>query len=218
MRQVKKLSGPDGIFSFNVSHKSENISPAPFDAGYDRGTRSMYMDISKVPPNEWLVKLCHELLHSIDERVYQAVEDFADPDTLDEVIRINKNKTDIAQLNPQEHKFLMTWLGEGLNKGILAEYRAWALTDLIYRQGLSEGLWKPIAWIDRIFLGCANNNERRLRILQELLAQKIDPDFTELGAMDWPMNRQLYKVLMEHLGVLKTAPPLAGILGLLAAE
>lgn len=42
------------------------------------------------------------------------------------------------------------WLLAGLDRGLLAEYRAWTATFQIYLQGKEEGLWSSRPWLEII--------------------------------------------------------------------
>ncbi|MGK5081784.1 hypothetical protein WDW37_00640 [Bdellovibrionota bacterium FG-1] len=62
--------------------------------------------------------------------------------------------SDPHSLNANDAQFLDQWLSAGLDRGLWAEYRAWAATLAIYQDGLKEGLWQQIHWLDDILAEC----------------------------------------------------------------
>lgn len=125
-------------------------TPAPLPGGYQRAVHSIYLHFGEVKPNDWLILFSHEVLHSLDEQLWVGVNTYSQPEEAAKFAAWSEQFSTVSALPPPEQIELQAWIRAGLDRGLLAEYRAWSATFEIYFEGMSEGLWKPIDWIDAI--------------------------------------------------------------------
>ncbi len=204
VNQLAEKTQNGKYFPFVLAGHFFGQAPAAYRAGFNRSSGGIYMDVSQIPRNEWLVILSHEFIHNLDDRMTTAIEKFSDESTVSEVLRIAQGPSPTAN----ELTFVSAWIFEGLNKGLLAEYRAWVATDLIYQAGLEEGLWNRISWIDD-FVNARDPQQRQIQILQKLLELKQDPDFTKT-IFQWPLLQTQYQKLIEALRARSAPLPIEG--------
>lgn len=176
----ERYGSPDRIFFRMTGHFREE-TPSEFKAGYHRASRSIYMDWGRVPANEWLIILVHELLHSLDTRIWDGLELAGTPVNVRRVQKLVKKFTAPHALNPTDSEFMSQWVSAGLDRGLWAEYRAWLATLAIYEAGLTDGLWVPIDWLDRIVQECPADFKRELCFYKFIDARSPDPMSGLLG-------------------------------------
>lgn len=133
-----------------VGHFANTPSPTGVKAGFHRGEHSIFMDFSKIPANDWLLVFAHEYAHSLDSTLSSAVPVFEDPNLRKKITTLAARTDSPALLSAAELRDLDRWLIAGLDRGFLAEVRAWALSYEIYTEGLADGAWKPIAWMEEM--------------------------------------------------------------------
>lgn len=137
-----------------------------------------------------------QLIHSIDPFLKGAITVYGDSEMGKQIIQWSKLTDNPDQLNPNERDRLYTWLKAGLDRGLVAEYRAWTLTFQIYQDGLVEGLWKPISWIDDI-LSLKQENERLENFIYDFLDKNfVDP--SELHESEEVQNKIFLLPLVKN--------------------
>jgi hypothetical protein len=161
-------------------------------AGVQRATRSFYLNIEKIPANEWLVVFIHEMLHGLDEDLYEALKIQSQEWRWN--LYDSKLDSDLAQF--------LTWIRATLDLGLWGEYRAWYYTLLIYDEGLSEGLWSSIPWIDSAF----GKGRDALSVYQSLDVGFVDPEDGFFS--NEPVRKMLKQVRTEA----RRSPPPLGYL------
>jgi hypothetical protein len=139
----------NGGLDLTIRLTGHGFGPRPVNkkAGYHRADQTIFMDIEAIGVNEWLVILIHELSHYLDPQVFQSLKAFSDPLLVKSIVAASQRTNQLYELSSEERQNLDQWLMAGLNLGLLAEYRAWAVTALLYDEGLHEGLWQPIDWM-----------------------------------------------------------------------
>jgi hypothetical protein len=135
---------------FRITGHFAETSPTDLKGGFHRATGSIFMDFDRVPSSEWLVIFCHELLHSLDEKLWEAVQSYSQPELVKTFAAWSNDANDISQLSQVQKQSLTNWIDAGLGRGLWAEYRAWVPTFRIYEQGKSEGLWPEIDWMEDV--------------------------------------------------------------------
>lgn len=120
------------------------------EGSFHRGKRSLFMDFGNLSKNDWFVTFIHELAHGVDSVMREAVVLFGRISTRQQVQAIVDTKSSVQDLNPQEKLVLKNWIIAGLNRGLLAEYRAWLLTFYAYQEGLTDGSLTKVAWLEKI--------------------------------------------------------------------
>jgi hypothetical protein len=139
-----------GVPVFRVTGSFGEQDPTPLPAGVQRATGSMYMNFAEIDPNDWLIIFVHETLHAVDDQIMLGVQGYANTDLVKHFVDLSQQTQSCDQLSSSDHASLNQWLMFGLDRGLLAEYRAWSATFLIYQQGLQEGLWNNRPWLDQI--------------------------------------------------------------------
>jgi hypothetical protein len=165
---------PGGVLFRMTGHFREQ-SPSELMAGYHRSSQSIYMDWDKVPANEWLLILAHELLHSLDTRIWDGLEVAGLPENLRRVRKLVRRNTRFATLAEEDSRFLDHWVRAGLDLGLWAEFRAWLATLAIYEAGLQDRLWSPIPWMDRMVARCPAGPDRARCFYLYIDARSPDP-------------------------------------------
>ncbi len=133
----QQTSGSPMLFRLiQQSHRDEHEKKA----GFHRATGSLYMDIGKIPSDEWFLVFVHELLHAFDADIQAASVTYS-----------QTWRVDLAGSSNESSKLeFEAWLRAGLDRGFWAEYRAWYYTIVIYQEGLRDGLWGKIHWVENI--------------------------------------------------------------------
>ncbi len=156
-----------------LGHFKEATPPTTSLAGVQRGTGSIFMNFLRIPPNDWLIIFVHEILHSLDQRIFSAVERYGNQNLVKEIAQQAGKTSSPENLADPFRAQLDGWLLAGLDRGFLAEYRAWTITFEIYQDGLREELWQPIPWLDKILV---NQGRQDLRAFS---FHYLNPHFTD---------------------------------------
>jgi hypothetical protein len=167
-----KISSGTLVLFRLAGHFAEAAAPTGEKAGFHRGEQSIFMNFSTIPANDWLLIFAHEYAHSLDRELSDAMPTFADPALHAKVAEMAARTNRPASLSVDERQTLDRWLIAGLNRGFLAEARAWALSFEIYEEGIRDGAWKPIDWMERV-LKHRRANEPALRFALRYLSPRF---------------------------------------------
>lgn len=184
------------------------MDPAPWSAGFHRGTGSIYADFNRIPHEQWLLIFVHELLHSLDDTLAQAVQAYGDPATIGRVSRLALQARSVNDLGPESREELEAWIRAGLDRGLWAEYRAWVASFAIYREGKADGLWPPIDWAETVLRG-RPGGERLERYLYDYL-DKRSPDPRD-GIFATPLVRDALQRVRREYRTGPALPPLGNL-------
>ena len=135
---------------FRVTGSFKETADTPLGAGFHRGTGSIYMDFATIHPDDWLIIFVHETLHALDDQIWKGMELYAKSDIPKKYVELSSRVADFSDLSSEQQSELRVWLTAGMDRGLLAEYRAWTATFAIYAQGLAEGLWSPRPWLEEV--------------------------------------------------------------------
>ena len=119
-----------------------------------------------------------------------------------------------ADLTEAERGELNRWLLFGMDRGLLAEYRAWAATFKIYQEGLAIGLWTRRPWLDKILSQKRSEEKYSEFSFRFLDARSADP--TELIFSNRLIADGL-KTLRQTLRDAPAPPPLYALAPILSA-
>jgi len=144
-------------------------------ASFHRSHRSIFMDLETVESKEWLILFVHEVAHSLDSELLDALPIYNDEAYIKELSAYGKANGTLSNLPLQDRKRLDNWLLAGLNRGFLAEYRAWLLTLVIYEEGLRDGTFSPSPWLEQLKNSKSKNDNMRTHILRYLSPSWTDP-------------------------------------------
>lgn len=132
-----------------LGHYNE-AAPNDKKAGFHRGNRSIFMNILKIPTNEWPIIFAHEHLHSLDIEMLKSVEEFSNQDLIKKLVTKAIAVPDLNFWSTEEKHQLHEWLTHGLNRGFLGEYRTWTMTLILYQEALMNQRIQKIPWIEKI--------------------------------------------------------------------
>jgi hypothetical protein len=183
LRAIDEKSQNHQLVLFRLlGHFKEQTPPTTGLAGVERGTESIFMNFPKIPANDWLIIFSHELLHSLDLRLEEAVEIYGDEDLEKEIVR--RASTGSSAIGGAFRYSIDKWLVAGLDRGFLAEYRAWTVTFEIYLAGRRENLWQPAEWLDNVLA-----KSRHGESLKAFTFRYLDPNFTDVD--DGPFHNSV---------------------------
>jgi hypothetical protein len=141
---------PGTLPLFRLTGHFKEESPTIYKGGFHRASGSIFMDVARTPPGEWLVIFCHELLHSLDEKTWAAVRVYSQTELVKDFVRWSSEAKDLNELPKEKQQLLETWIEAGLDRGLWAEYRDFVATIQIYSEGKNEGLWPEIQGLEEI--------------------------------------------------------------------
>ena len=200
-KQILRLfqqSSKDQISLFQLVGHFQKPNRGPLKAGFHRGDRSIFMDLSKIPQNEWLLILSHELIHHLDRRLQLATIEFSSPANVRKISAWIKDGSlsqsklpDESALEIKNH--LRKWLEFGLDRGLLAEYRAWVPTVLLYQQGIKAGRWAKMNWMEEL-LAEKKNEEDIKKFMYRILRKKSSPP--DWGPFSIPLIHRIYESIL----------------------
>lgn len=202
-----------GVPVFRVTGSFGEQNPTPLPAGVQRAINSIYMDFSKIDPDDWLIVFVHEVLHAVDDQIFIGVQGYADTTLIQHFVQLSLQLQSYDQLSKEDSDSLKRWLMFGLDRGLLAEYRAWSATLLIYEVGLIEGLWNHRGWLDQIIVQQKQSESLpyfTYHYLDERSADPTDDLFSN------PLIASSLKELRAQLRRSPLPPPL-GVLALIFA-
>jgi hypothetical protein len=203
-------NGPNSTALIRMfGHMQNESSPTTEKAGFHRGTGSIFLDLSRIPANEWLLILIHELLHNLDPQFYKAIQEYSTPQLVAHLGTLAQEYDDPKYLNIKDQHALQEWIQAGLGRGLWAEYRAWVATFTIYQAGLQEGLWQPTSWADEILSQRADGEKFENFIYMYLDSRSIDP--TE-GIFSRPLIQRSLQLTRAYYR--KSGPPPLGTMDL----
>ncbi|MFZ4404260.1 MAG: hypothetical protein ACOYOK_09185 [Pseudobdellovibrionaceae bacterium] len=157
-------------------------SPTGDKGGFHRGERSLFLDFSKIPPNEWLLIFAHEYFHATDQTLMKAIAVYSDEGTVKKIIGLTKKYQKYSDLTEDDKKILRPWIKAGFDRGLFAEIRAWVGTVLVYQELLNENKIQPIAWMERFYnqASTATNHHHwdEIQIRTEVI-RFLSPRFTD---------------------------------------
>jgi hypothetical protein len=179
IQRLLELLGPRASESGNLIFRlaGDQFAPPPTElkAGFHRGSGSIFMDVTRIHASEWLVILAHELLHDVDMMIPAAVRKYSDVQIAIRLIERAKSTSLPSDLSDDERRMFKDWIQAGMDRGLLAEARAWTITILVYQDGLNEGLWGRIAWLDAVMSERRPNEPWERFSLRFLAARSAQP-------------------------------------------
>lgn len=126
---------------------------------------------------------------------------FLTKDTVAQMAALSAHTNDLTSLTADERAQLKEWLQNGMDAGLLAEYRAWAVTVLLYNEGLSENLWTQIKWMDDFKSEIGEPTHPWPKLMQYLNRRGLTPSHPLL---EWPLVKA---ALAEKRAALVMQPP-----------
>jgi hypothetical protein len=198
----------DQFQQYHVTGYLSEASPDDSKAGFHRGLRSVFMDFSRIPSNEWLVIFAHEMAHAMDKTLLEATDIYSDPQTAKVLAEWARKTNDRNQLPQDVQVKLSIWLKAGLDLVLWAEYRAWYVTVQIYREGLRNGQWQRIDWLESI-LKAKGPKETTAHLIYRYLDARYDNPTD--GIFSLPLIKQSLENIRASYRNSGTLPPLGNL-------
>lgn len=179
-----------------LGHYNE-VAPNDKKGGFHRGNRSIFLNILKIPTNEWPIIFAHEHLHSLDLEMLKSVEEFSNKDLIKKLITKAIAVPDLNVWSTEEKHQLHEWLIHGLNRGFLGEYRTWTMTIILYQEALMNQQIQKIPWIEDILAKKHSHQKLNHYILTYLSKKWTDP--TDFPFNLKPISNSLIEIRKELL-------------------
>jgi len=192
LREKLGIMSKKNTYGFSFSRNDDEHRKA----SYHRAHRSIFMDINEIKGNQWLTLFVHEVAHSVDSEMFEALSIFNDKKLIEEIQKITQKKKTLSELSENQLISLEKWLTAGLNLGFLAEYRAWLLTYLIYEEGLADGSLQADEWLENLRRNRPQDVPLNVYIFRSLSPSWIDP--TE-GFFSSPIVKEALTTLRKKL-------------------
>lgn len=150
LEQLNARSRDGNIPFFRLIARPEENDASPYKAGFHRAVGSIYLDISRVASDEWPLIWMHEVLHSLDDAIFDASSYFSDEARVKTLAEKARRMPDLAQWSAMDRSALDAWIQAGLHRGLWAEYRAWIVSFRVYREAVDADLFQKIAWVEEL--------------------------------------------------------------------
>lgn len=171
-------------------------SPTDLKAGVHRLSRAVFMDISRIEPREWYALLIHELAHVLDRMIPEAVTKFSSAEAALLMAEWAARTDDPAKLPAKVREPLKNWLQAGLDRGLLSEVRAWAVTFALYTNAKRSGTLQAVDWLENMIQHRRQGETWDSFALRYLHARSRPP--TE-GLFVHPLARRLLDEVIKDL-------------------
>ena len=200
---------------FRLTGHFDQESSGSLFAGVHRASGSIYMDLAKIPRDQWYIIFIHEMAHKLDQDLAEAVTEYALSLGLMTELEDWARKSTLADLPAEVREDLETWLISGLNRGLWAEFRAWYVTFRLYQEGVTEGLWQPIARFDEVLASKPSESSFAKHLYAFLESRAQMP---AAGPYSSPLMREAIESLLTSTRTSEAHAPSLGSLGNLWSE
>ena len=172
--------------------------PSEKPAGYDRSNKGIFFDLLEIDPAAFNIYLIHEFAHAFDPKLAQAINTFNDSQLTADIAAMVRSKKQLAELSADDRSKLDQYILAGLNRGILAELRAWITTSTLYLDLVNLGEQSPVGFMDQILGSNRSLTTQQLaQIWQEYLFKNFEKPNTNLFAS--PLLQEDLNVILNSL-------------------
>ena len=191
--------------------ESRNQQDPTFNAGVARVSKAFFASLSEIPHLHWKIVFVHEVAHLVDDGLDSAVNVWQNPDlrakALEDADRLSKAGAGMAQFATPS---LDLWLKAGLDRGFLAEYRAWVVTAEIYKSLRTQGLQSELEWMKGLVQLNESFFDSQKRVFRALDGGFVDPS-DGIFSNPWVAKR-LVDIRQNLRKELESKPPPLGAL------
>lgn len=188
------LASKKNTYGFTFTQpEDDNLSRK---ASYHRARQSIFMNFEKMSANEWLLLFVHEVAHSLDSELFKSLPIYNDGNYIKKLASWGASQIRLDELAPEERQNLKAWLTAGLNRGLLAEYRAWLLTYAVYEEGHREGLIEAVPWLENLRNSKPKDVSMKDHIYRYLSPSWVDP---KIDMFSHAFIQQALRELREEL-------------------
>ena len=140
-------------FGFSMTESSSALADLP--AGYVRAQGHIIMNYAIMNRDDWLFLFIHEFSHYVDPElssaVRTAIQTFQnDPKFMVEILKKVRSVQRLSDLSTDDQQKIDLYLKTALQRGWIAEVRAWANTLTVYNSLKSDKLIDSVAWADEL--------------------------------------------------------------------
>lgn len=152
VEQVQKKAASSGL-GFSLTTSSEALQERP--AGYVRAQGHIVMNYAVMTRDDWLFLFIHEFSHYIDPKLDQAVQSAIElseqnPKLIAKILEWVAPVKSLSELSTEQNQKIDQFLRLALERGWLAEVRAWTQTLELYEALRAQGWIQQVAWADEM--------------------------------------------------------------------
>ena len=165
---------------------------------FHRKTGALEYVLPEISPQEFKFYLIHELAHKYDEQVlYTSSWEFSNEETNKYLYNLAQENQLFFALSKADQEKVREYLLNGLRRGFLAEFKAWASTYRIYQEMREYDEIEPIGWVEEI-LAQQKEDENYLDFIFNYYQERFDrPEKKSLFV--WPIYQSAYDIVVEEL-------------------
>jgi hypothetical protein len=199
LSEVERLRMERGAILFRTAlhYPQDESVESQKKAGVYRGSESLFMNVDRIHPNEWNFLLVHELTHYTDAVLQKASDVWGDRELARKIFDLSVHNSSLTTLSVTEKALVRSYIQAGLDRGLLAEYRAWVGCFSSYQAGKTQGLWGEIPWMEEIVSQKLKSQSWESFTLQYLDRTFTDPEFTGIFSLE--IVKETYLSLREEL-------------------
>lgn len=178
------------IISFHLDMEEDSNKRV---ASYHRTTKSIQLSLFRTSFNEAKLYLVHELVHKLDENaLFRASLDYSNIKVQKKLWSLAQDHEHPGQLENADRNLLEQYLLNGLNRGLLAEFKAWSLSYRIYQEMMDHKEVEPIFWAERVLNKKLKNQSYLDFIFSYYQANFTKPKRNENNLFHWDLVRSAY--------------------------
>ncbi len=187
----------DPIIGFHLGLEED---PHKRIASYHRTGKSIQLSILKTTFNEAKLYLVHELVHKLDENaLFKSSLNYSNISDQKKIWGLAQKYSLPHQLNYNEKALLDQYLLNGLNRGLLAEFKAWSLSYRIYQEMIDHQEINPISWAQKVL-----NKHPINQSYLDFIFSYYQPRFTKPGKNNdnlfyWDLVSNAYDDLIKDI-------------------
>jgi hypothetical protein len=209
-----KVFGVNEIPPVRFVVEGRNSKDPQLVAGVARGTKLLFASVLEIPPEEWNMILVHEIAHIVDDALDAAVKQWQSNDLKEKALAERENFLQSSPIRIDDFPNSRVWLSAGLNRGFLAEYRAWVITSVIYESLRAKSLQVDLNWMREISAAGMTISELKVRVFKYLDSRFFDSvENTESNILNKPPFANILQILRQELrySAKTEGPPLYGL-------
>lgn len=166
------INKSEGDFLFRaVGHRRDESERK---AEFHRSNRSIYTDLSKISSEEWLIIFIHEVFHYLDQSLESSSKIFGNKENIDWINVIIEKRVGFNRLSTFDRSRVKNFVLAGIDRGFLAEFRAWAMTFWLYEKMVASSEQVKLKWAEDIL---AEKNQDEL--MADFIFRYLEPNFTD---------------------------------------
>jgi hypothetical protein len=140
-------------------------------AGFHRGNRGLYLNPDELPPDQWFLIFFHEFSHALDFKLATESVWAKDPGHLAQLKAVLLKAT----WTTSDQQTVDAFLTNALNRGLLAEYRAWVSTAHLYLEARRLNKIPVQTWFENLMGPNHTEGPMRMFIFANLDGKFTDP-------------------------------------------